>query len=130
MGAQIGAEYALAGHDVVLVTRSPSSGAAALQRAHAAIRALVAHGLVGEARRRRTYARHRPAATSSWSRSRRTSARRPTCSTPPRARRRTRRCARTRRRSPSRASARPPARRSASWARTTRTRRSSCRSSR
>lgn len=50
MGAQIGAEYALAGHDVVLVTRSPSSGAAALQRAHAAIRALVAHGLVGEER--------------------------------------------------------------------------------
>ena len=50
MGAQIGAEYALAGHDVVLVTRSPSSSAAALQRAHAAIRALVTHGLVGEER--------------------------------------------------------------------------------
>lgn len=50
MGAQIGAEYALGGHDVVLVTRSPSSGAAALQRAHAAIRALVTHGLVGEER--------------------------------------------------------------------------------
>ncbi len=48
MGAQIGAEYALAGHDVVLVTRSAASADAALGRAHAAIRALVTHGLVGE----------------------------------------------------------------------------------
>jgi 3-hydroxybutyryl-CoA dehydrogenase len=50
MGAQIGAEYALAGHDVVLVTRSPESGERALHRAHAAIRALVAHGLASEDR--------------------------------------------------------------------------------
>lgn len=50
MGAQIGAEYALAGHEVVLVTRSPASGATALQRAHAAIRALASHGLVPEDR--------------------------------------------------------------------------------
>lgn len=46
MGAPIGAEYALAGHDVVLVTRSEASAASALQRAHAAVRALVTHGLV------------------------------------------------------------------------------------
>ncbi|HEX9435605.1 MAG TPA: 3-hydroxyacyl-CoA dehydrogenase family protein [Candidatus Limnocylindria bacterium] len=50
MGAQIGAEYALAGHDVVLVTRSAATGEAALQRAHAALRALAAHGLVAEER--------------------------------------------------------------------------------
>jgi 3-hydroxybutyryl-CoA dehydrogenase len=50
MGAQIGAEYALAGHDVVLVTRSAASGERALQRAHAAIRALVTSGLVSEER--------------------------------------------------------------------------------
>lgn len=46
MGAQIGAEYALAGHEVVLVTRSAASGEKALQRAHAAIRALRSHDLV------------------------------------------------------------------------------------
>ena len=46
MGAQIGAEYALAGHEVVLVTRSQPSADAALGRAHAAIRGLIAHGLV------------------------------------------------------------------------------------
>lgn len=50
MGAQIGAEYALAGHDVVLVTRSAATGATALQRAHAAIRALAAQGLVSDER--------------------------------------------------------------------------------
>lgn len=50
MGAQIGAEYALAGHDVVLITRSPESAKAALGRAHAAIRGLMAHGLVPVAR--------------------------------------------------------------------------------
>lgn len=50
MGAQIGAEYALAGHEVVLVARSAASGATALQRAHAAIRALATHGLVTEDR--------------------------------------------------------------------------------
>jgi 3-hydroxybutyryl-CoA dehydrogenase len=50
MGAQIGAEYALAGHEVVLITRSTASGEAALQRAHAAIRALASHGLVAEDR--------------------------------------------------------------------------------
>ncbi len=50
MGAQIGAAYALAGPDVVLVTTSAASGETALQRAHAAIRALVAHGLVAEER--------------------------------------------------------------------------------
>ncbi|HVS10379.1 MAG TPA: 3-hydroxyacyl-CoA dehydrogenase family protein, partial [Planctomycetota bacterium] len=50
MGAQIGAEYALAGHDVVLITRSPESAKAALGRAHAAIRGLMAHGLVAVAR--------------------------------------------------------------------------------
>jgi 3-hydroxybutyryl-CoA dehydrogenase len=50
MGAQIGAEYALAGHEVVLITRSATSGATALQRAHAAIRALASHGLVTEDR--------------------------------------------------------------------------------
>ena len=50
MGAQIGAEYAAAGHDVVLITRSPSSGATALQRAQAAIRALASHGLLAEDR--------------------------------------------------------------------------------
>jgi len=46
MGAQIGAEYALAGHEVVLVTRSQPSADAALGRAHAAIRGLISHGLV------------------------------------------------------------------------------------
>lgn len=46
MGAQIGAEYALAVNDVVLVTRSAASAQGALQRAHAAIRVLSAHGLV------------------------------------------------------------------------------------
>jgi 3-hydroxybutyryl-CoA dehydrogenase len=46
MGAQIGAEYALGGHDVVLVTRSRASADAALARAHAAIRGLGAAGLV------------------------------------------------------------------------------------
>jgi 3-hydroxybutyryl-CoA dehydrogenase len=50
MGAQIGAEYALAGHDVVLITRSPESAKAALGRAHAAVRGLMAHGLVAVAR--------------------------------------------------------------------------------
>jgi 3-hydroxybutyryl-CoA dehydrogenase len=50
MGAQIGAEYALAGHDVVLITRSSDSGKAALGRAHASIRGLMAHGLVPVAR--------------------------------------------------------------------------------
>lgn len=50
MGAQIGAEYALAGHDVVLITRSPESAKGALGRAHAAIRGLMAHGLVPVAR--------------------------------------------------------------------------------
>ncbi|MGH2377633.1 MAG: 3-hydroxyacyl-CoA dehydrogenase family protein [Candidatus Limnocylindria bacterium] len=50
MGAQIGAEYALAGHEVVLVTRSAESGRAALGRAHAAVRGLIAHGLVPVAR--------------------------------------------------------------------------------
>ena len=46
MGAQIGAEYALAGHDVALITRSLASAEAARQRSHGAIRALVASGLV------------------------------------------------------------------------------------
>jgi 3-hydroxybutyryl-CoA dehydrogenase len=46
MGAQIGAEYAIAGHEVVLVTRSAASSEIALGRAHAAIRALTANGLV------------------------------------------------------------------------------------
>ena len=46
MGAQIGAEHALAGHEVVLITRSSASAEAALQRAHAAIRALASHDLV------------------------------------------------------------------------------------
>lgn len=50
MGAQIGAEYALAGHDVVLITRSAQSAQAALGRAHASIRGLMAHGLVAVAR--------------------------------------------------------------------------------
>lgn len=50
MGAQIGAEYALGGHDVTLVTRTAASGERALQRAHAAIRALVASGLASEDR--------------------------------------------------------------------------------
>jgi len=50
MGAQIGAEYALAGHEVVLVTRSQDSAEAALGRARAAIRALATHGLVPVAR--------------------------------------------------------------------------------
>jgi 3-hydroxybutyryl-CoA dehydrogenase len=50
MGAQIGAEYAVGGHEVVLVTRSPASGATALQRAQAAIRALASQGLLGEDR--------------------------------------------------------------------------------
>jgi 3-hydroxybutyryl-CoA dehydrogenase len=50
MGAQIGAEYALAGHDVVLITRSADSAKAALGRAHASIRGLMAHGLVPVAR--------------------------------------------------------------------------------
>lgn len=46
MGAQIGAEYALAGHEVTLFTRSPATAGAALQRAQAALRALAQHGLV------------------------------------------------------------------------------------
>ena len=46
MGAQIGAEYALAGHEVVLITRSQASADAALQRAHAALRALASHEIV------------------------------------------------------------------------------------
>jgi 3-hydroxybutyryl-CoA dehydrogenase len=46
MGAQIGAEHALAGHEVILITRSAASADAALQRAHSAIRALAAHDLV------------------------------------------------------------------------------------
>ncbi|HEV8672382.1 MAG TPA: 3-hydroxyacyl-CoA dehydrogenase family protein [Candidatus Limnocylindria bacterium] len=50
MGAQIGAEYAIAGHDVILVTRSAATGATAMQRAQAAIRALVSHGLLGDDR--------------------------------------------------------------------------------
>jgi len=50
MGAQIGAEYAMGGHEVVLVTRSAASGDAALQRSQAAIRALATHGLLGEDR--------------------------------------------------------------------------------
>jgi 3-hydroxybutyryl-CoA dehydrogenase len=50
MGAQIGAEHALAGHEVVLVTRSQATAEAALQRAHAAIRALLSQGLVPEDR--------------------------------------------------------------------------------
>lgn len=50
MGAQIGAEYALAGHDVTLATRTAASGERALERAHAAIRALVAGGLAAEDR--------------------------------------------------------------------------------
>ncbi|MBI2774141.1 MAG: 3-hydroxyacyl-CoA dehydrogenase family protein [Chloroflexi bacterium] len=50
MGAQIGAEYAIAGHEVVLVTRSASTAETSLQRAHAAIRALVAQGLLAEDR--------------------------------------------------------------------------------
>jgi len=50
MGAQIGAEYALGGHEVTLVTRTAASGERALQRAHAAIRALVAGGLAPEDR--------------------------------------------------------------------------------
>lgn len=50
MGAQIGAEYALAGHEVTLVTRSTASGERALQRAQGALRALVASGLAPEDR--------------------------------------------------------------------------------
>lgn len=50
MGAQIGAEYALAGHEVTLVTRTAASSERALQRAHGAIRALVASGLAAEDR--------------------------------------------------------------------------------
>lgn len=46
MGAQIGAEYALAGHQVTLATRSAASSESARQRAHAAIRALMHHELV------------------------------------------------------------------------------------
>ena len=50
MGAQIGAEHALAGHEVVLITRSSGSAEASLQRAHAALRALASRGLVAEDR--------------------------------------------------------------------------------
>jgi len=50
MGAQIGAEYAIGGHEVVLITRSAASGEGAMQRARSAIRALVSQGLLAEDR--------------------------------------------------------------------------------
>jgi 3-hydroxybutyryl-CoA dehydrogenase len=49
MGAQIGAEYALAGHTVTLVTRTRASGQAARARAADALRFLSSCGLTGEA---------------------------------------------------------------------------------
>ncbi|MDP9222385.1 MAG: 3-hydroxyacyl-CoA dehydrogenase family protein [Actinomycetota bacterium] len=45
MGAQIGAEYALAGSRVALVTQTSESSTRALARAEGALDALVAHGL-------------------------------------------------------------------------------------
>lgn len=50
MGAQIGAEYALAGFEVVLVNRSPAAGEGALERARSAIRYLAAAALVDQER--------------------------------------------------------------------------------
>lgn len=57
MGAQIGAEHALAGHEVVLITRSVASAEASLQRAHAAIRGLASRALVPEDRAEAALAR-------------------------------------------------------------------------
>lgn len=50
MGAQIGAEYALAGFEVVLVNRSSAAGEGALERARAAIRYLAGAALVDQER--------------------------------------------------------------------------------
>ncbi|HET8569126.1 MAG TPA: 3-hydroxyacyl-CoA dehydrogenase family protein [Candidatus Limnocylindria bacterium] len=50
MGAPIGAEYALGGHDVVLVASSAASSAAAVSRAHDAIGTLEQEGLADTAR--------------------------------------------------------------------------------
>ncbi|MFN2521122.1 MAG: 3-hydroxyacyl-CoA dehydrogenase family protein [Candidatus Limnocylindria bacterium] len=48
MGAQIGAEYALAGHPTILITRTGGTGDRALEQATAAIRLLVDEGLATE----------------------------------------------------------------------------------
>ncbi len=48
MGAQIGAEYALGGHQVTLVTRSAASAERALERANSALRLLAEAGLTDQ----------------------------------------------------------------------------------
>lgn len=61
MGAQIGAEYALAAHPTILVTRAKATGDQALSQATAAIRFLADQGLVTETDARSAVGRLRTA---------------------------------------------------------------------